>query len=244
MLILEGPQGGDKSSAVEALAGEWFSDSNLGDLGSKTAPMKLRGVWIQEIAELTALNRAETNELKEFMSQKVDRYRLPWGRSEDDFPRRCIFIGTVNPNGKAYLADLTGNRRFWPVECGRIDLAALTRDRDQLWAEAAIMESRGDPIRLDPSLYGAAKAEQDERLADDPWVEILADYLDGQHSGGKGRVLSMTLLSDALELPIEKRTPAATKKLKAAMALIPAWKYKASLRADGVRSAGYEYAGA
>ena len=201
----------------------------------------MRGVWLQEIAELTALTRAEVDELKEFMSQQVDRYRPPYAKCEEDFLRRCIFIGTVNPGGGAYLADLTGNRRFWPVACGVIDLEALVRDRDQLWAEAAMMESRGDSIRLDSSLYEAAKAEQSARLADDPWVEILADYLSGQLDNRKTRFTSVKLLSEALELPIEKQTQTTMKKLKGAMALIPNWKYKPTLRADGLRTAGYEY---
>lgn len=187
ILILEGEQGAGKSTAVRILGGEWFGDSNLGDLKSKSAPMKLRGVWMQEIAELTALNRAETNELKEFTSQQIDRYRLPYAKSEDDFPRRCIFIGTVNPGGGAYLVDLTGNRRFWPVACGEIDVEGLARDRDQLWAEAATMEAEGDVIRLDPSLYGAAKKEQEARLADDPWREILMNYLDDVSPPSKER---------------------------------------------------------
>jgi hypothetical protein len=97
---------------------------------------------------------------------------------------------------------------------------------------------------VDPSLYGVAKAEQDARLADDPWVEILADYLGRKRAQTETRVLSMTLLSDALELPIEKQTQAAMKKLKGAMAFIPTWEYKTTTRVDGVRSAGYEYIGA
>ncbi|HEY2034346.1 MAG TPA: virulence-associated E family protein [Rhizomicrobium sp.] len=246
MLTLEGPQGGNKSSAVGVLGGEWYSDAKLGDLANtQKVGMKLSGTWIHEFGELVGLTKAEVEEVKAFLSTLRDRYKQPYGRSEDYYPRRCIFIGTVNPGGGAYLTDLTGNRRFWPVVCGEIDLAALERDRDQLWAEAATMESRGDSIRLDPSLYAAAKTEQDARLADDPWVERLADYLEGQRANGKTRVLSMTLLSDedALNLHPDKQTQAATKKLKAAMALIPTWEYKASVRADGVKSAGYEYVG-
>lgn len=258
ILILEGDQGAGKSTALRILGGEWFGDSNLGDLKNKSAPMKLRGIWIHEIAELTALNRAETNELKEFTSQQIDRYRLPYAKSEDDFPRRCIFIGTVNPGGGAYLVDLTGNRRFWPVACGEIgkikaddpsqpkpaiDLEALARDRDQLWAEAATMESRGDSIRLDPSLYKAAKAEQDARLADDPWRDILIDHLDEVKPTKEKarRVTSNALLTVALQIPNDRLTQAHTKRLKSVMATIPSWQYKDSLRVDGTKTAGYQY---
>lgn len=245
LMVLEGSQGGGKSTAVGILGGEFYSDAKLGDLeNTQRVGMKLRGTWIHEFGELKGLTKAEVEDVKDFLSKLADRYKQPYGRSEDDYPRRCIFIGTVNPGGGAYLTDLTGNRRFWPVMCGEIDVEALARDRDQLWAEAAMMETRGDAIRLDPSLYGVAKAEQDARLADEPWVAILENYLDDKRRQGETRVLSMTLLSTALELPFERQTQAAMKKLKSAMALIPTWEYKASLRADGVRSAGYEYIGA
>jgi hypothetical protein len=57
-LILEGPQGIRKSSALMALAAPWFTD-RLSDPSSKDAAMETRGVWIIEIAELDTMGRAE-----------------------------------------------------------------------------------------------------------------------------------------------------------------------------------------
>ena len=49
MLILEGPQGAKKSSALKMLAGaEWFTDE-LAEIGSKDAAQQMRGIWIIEI---------------------------------------------------------------------------------------------------------------------------------------------------------------------------------------------------
>ena len=117
MLILEGPQGGKKSSALKTLAGaEWFTDE-LAEIGSKDAAQQMRGIWIIEIAELDAISRAEVSRIKAFLTRTTDRYRPPYERYVVEVPRQCVFAGSVNP--ETYLRDETGNRRFWPVRCGK-----------------------------------------------------------------------------------------------------------------------------
>lgn len=59
----------------------------------------------------------------------------------------------------------------------RFDLEGLKRDRDQLWAEAAAREARGDSIRLPESLWPAAAAEQQARVVENPFVLILESVL-------------------------------------------------------------------
>ena len=137
MLILEGPQGREEVDRARrcwpATAGSPTSSPRS---ARKDAAQQMRGVWIIEIAELDAIGRAEVSRIKAFLSRTVDRYRPPYDRYVVDVPRQCVFAGSVNPD--TYLRDETGNRRFWPVRCGRIDLDALRRDRDQLWAEAVV----------------------------------------------------------------------------------------------------------
>jgi predicted P-loop ATPase len=72
---------------------------------------------------------------------------------------------------------LTGNRRFWPVKVGQIDLKAFRRDLDQLWAEAAAREAQGETILLDESLWPVAAKEQAARELVNPFEEVLADKL-------------------------------------------------------------------
>jgi predicted P-loop ATPase len=178
-LILEGPQGIRKSSALMALAAPWFTD-RLSDLSSKDAAMETRGVWIIEIAELDTMGRAEVSTVKAFMSRTQDRFRPPYGKRLVDLPRQCVFAGSVNPEG-GYLKDPTGGRRFWPVVCSTIDLEALQRDRDQLWAEARDRFRRSEPWWLESrELDALAAEEQAERYQGDAWDEPIQAYLENE----------------------------------------------------------------
>jgi predicted P-loop ATPase len=178
MLVWEQPaQGTDKSSALALLAvkEEWFTDDLPLNVESKRVIETLRGRWIVEAAELSGMRKADVEHLKAMLSRRVDRARMAWGRLPIEAPRQCIVTGTTNKS--EYLRDTTGNRRFWPVLIVRFDLNALGRDRDQLWAEAASREAKGESIRLARELWPEAEKEQRQRLADDPFVAVLANHL-------------------------------------------------------------------
>ena len=158
------------------LAGaDWFTDE-LAEIGSKGAAQQMRGIWIIEIAELDAISRAEVSRIKAFLSRTTDRYRPPYERYIVEVPRQCVFAGSVNPD--TYLRDETGNRRFWPIRCGSINLDALSRDRDQLWAEAVARYRAGTIWWLDdPELVVSAKVEQDKRYHADAWDARIDRWL-------------------------------------------------------------------
>ena len=188
VLILEGPQGILKSSALQALADPWFTD-RISNLGGKDAAMEIAGMWLVEMAELDALIRAVLSATKSFVTRRHDRFRPPYGKHVVDRPRQCVFAGTINPIG-GYLKDPTGGRRFWPVSCGVIDLEALVRDRDQLWAEAFVRFRAGAPWWFEtPELQALAAAEQDARFEVDAWTEKLSQWLVGRHDVSVGEVL-------------------------------------------------------
>lgn len=175
-LILEGPQGLKKSTALKTIAEPWFSDE-IAELGSKDAAMQTRGVWVIEIAELESMNRSEVGKVKAFMSRATDRFRPPYGKRLVESPRQCVFAGSVNH--AAYLRDETGGRRFWPVACTNIQIDELKRDRDQLWAEAVSQYRAGVPWWLDTrALNRAAEQEQSDRYEGDPWDELIAPWLE------------------------------------------------------------------
>ncbi len=173
MLVLEGAQGKGKTSAVRALAGDWFLP-RLPDLRDKDSMQVLLGHWICEIGELDAIKGRAATQVKDYISATVDVYRPSYGRATIRRPRQIVFIGTTNDD--AYLTDATGARRFWPVTVGRIDLQALKDDRDQLWAEAAHRYHADEPWHPRQELRAAIVGEQDDRSEGDPWEERIAAW--------------------------------------------------------------------
>lgn len=173
MVVLESEQGKNKSTALAALAvhPDWFSDDLPLNADSKRIIEALNGRWFVEAAELNGMRKADVEHLKSFLSRQVDRARMSYGRVVTERPRQCVVVGTTNES--QYLQDLSGNRRFWPVKVKNFDLDALRRDRDQIWAEAAVLEAEGAAIRLDPELWPDARQEQMARTVQDPYVDIL-----------------------------------------------------------------------
>jgi len=180
LLVLESGQGTQKSTAVSTLSPEeaWFSDDFPLGAEAKVVVENTASKWIIEASELYGSAR-DVDRLKAMLSRRVDGpVRMAYARLPVEVPRQWIAIGTTN-NRSGYLKDATGARRFWPVHVGQFDLEALRRDRDQLWAEAAYREQQGESIRLDPKLYAAAAAEQEQRRLADPWEELLEPFLEG-----------------------------------------------------------------
>ncbi len=184
VLILEGNQGVGKSTALRNLVGdEWFTDAKI-NVQDKDAVMTIKAKWLIELGELSALRSADVEDLKAFISRTSDRIRVPYGRRAEEFPRQCVFIGSTNRD--EYLKDPTGNRRYWPVKVGACDFESVTRDRDQLLAEAKFLyESCGEVLYLEESeMTTAAIKEQEKRNEHDPWDDLFEKWL-----GGKGAKL-------------------------------------------------------
>ncbi len=192
MLVLHSAQGAFKSTALQALCPnpDWFSDDLPLGTDTKVAMERLAGRWIVEAAELKGMRRGEVEHIKSFLSRQVDRARLAYGRIASEAPRQCIIVGTTN--SERFLKDTTGNRRFWPVKVGWFDVPSLRRERDQLWAEADHREAAGESIRLDPSLYEAARDAQEEHRVEDPFVVELQRVL--------GNLEGKLLAADAWEI--------------------------------------------
>lgn len=176
VLVLEGAQGIKKTSVFEQLAtfgGESYFLEFSGDVMAKDSMMLMQGKVIVEMAELASVRKSQVEDMKAFVSRRVDEYRPPYGRSVLKRPRMFVLGGGTNKTTD-YLEDPTGARRIWPVRCGdNIDLDALTVDCGQLWAEAVAAYKSGVRIWLEGDEIVKAREEQSERQQYDGWQEKI-----------------------------------------------------------------------
>lgn len=200
VLVLEGKQGIRKSTALAVLGGPWHAES-ITDAGSKDSLMILRGKWMVEFSEFDALGRVETSRIKQHISASNDVYRPTYGRRTITVQRQNVFAASVNP--EKYLRDETGARRFWPVRCGKeINIDALQRDRDQLWAEAIDLYRQGEQTWATLEMTYLTEA-QEERYLEDPWEESIMEF-----TYGKREVLISSVLLDCLRIDLGKQSQA------------------------------------
>jgi putative DNA primase/helicase len=183
-LILESPhQGKRKSSALRALVPDpsWFGETPI-EIGNKDSYQALRGKWIYALDELDSTRRAETTRVKGFLTQRIDTYRPSFGRRTYDFPRQTVFCGSTNE--EHYLADRTGNRRYWPLRVKRTDTDAIERDRDQLWAEAVHLYKQKESWWDDNERFRQlCEAEQAEREQPDDWFPVIRKWVRSYDNG-------------------------------------------------------------
>lgn len=230
VLILEGPQGAGKSTALKALFDPWFTDAAF-EIGTTDGYQIIRGMWGVELAELDSFNRAESSRSKSFFSREVDRYRNPYGRKPVNVPRQCVFVGSVNH--ATYLKDDSGNRRYMPVRVGYIDIEELANDRDQLWAEALRAYLDDVPWWVRASETALFTEQQDQRYIGDAFEDRIREWLyEDKDALVLKQVRTADILGRALGLEMAKWTPAEQQRIGRIMARIGWPRRKAGGRDD------------
>jgi len=204
--VLMGPQGCGKSTFWRNLGGQYFSDA-LRDINSKDDLMVLHRSWIMEWAELDHLTgRRHAGQVKAFLSQQTDTFRVPYGRTTDAFPRRCVIVGSTNHD--TFLADETGNRRFHVIPVAvesMIPVDGLMLERDAIWSAAVAAYKAGEPNHLPHGMAAAVDAENRAYLVDSPWKAPIQAWLAAPLNSTKTITTAM-LLSDAIHKPVERQT--------------------------------------
>ena len=145
----------------------------------KTASEKLQGYWILEIAEMNGIKKVDVETVKSFISRTDDKFRQAYGTVVESHPRTNIIVGSSNSDS-GFLRDITGNRRFWPVNVsgeGKHHPWEL-ESVDQVWAEAIVRYHEGEELYLKGSVAAEAYIRQQEAMESDDREGIVEEYLE------------------------------------------------------------------
>ena len=174
VLVIEGPQGAKKSMSLGILGGDWHVETTM-STDTKDFFMQFQGKAIIEFSEGETLSRTEVKKMKAIITTQSDKFRPPWGRVSQDFPRRCVFAMTTNQ--EEYLKDETGNRRWLPIKVllPQANVTWLEENRNQLFAEAyERVITNKETIYEFPELE--TMTEQEKRQIQDPNTDNVVEW--------------------------------------------------------------------
>lgn len=173
MTVTIGEQGKGKSSLLYDLGKQWFSDT-LDSVVGKDAYIQIQGAWLVEIAELSAVKKAEVEAVKKFLTKQKDRFRPPFGKHNIEVLRQTVFFGSTNEH--TFLIDKTGNRRFWPlVVTKKYEPGSI--NPDQIWAEAVWRYEQGEKLYLTPELESMAAQQQSDHTEADERSGVIEEFI-------------------------------------------------------------------
>lgn len=177
--VLVGEQGVGKSYGIEALvpSEEFYCTISL-NAADDDLSRRMRGCLVGGIEELRGLGTRDGEAIKSFLTQRFEKWVPKFKEMAVTYPRRLVFIGSTNQHD--FLSDETGNRRWLPLEVGvsgPVLRDEIVRDRDQLWAEAAVLFKEHGIIWQEAECLAAG--EHERFVAVDPWQAVIAQWLEG-----------------------------------------------------------------
>jgi putative DNA primase/helicase len=181
VLVFQGRQYLGKTQWFKRLAPthlKVIADGQMLKPDDKDSVKQVVSKWLVELGELDAtFRRADIAQLKAFITRDSDTIRQPYAREESHFARRTVFFASVNQT--EFLADSTGNRRYWTIECEEIN-HAHTIDMQQLWAEFYQLYLKGESWMLDAQEMQLLNEHNSNFEVRDPITERLASRLNWQ----------------------------------------------------------------
>lgn len=201
VLTLQGPQSIGKTAWVSALLPPGLLrdsyiklDHHL-DPSNKDSLISAICHWIVEIGELDSSFRKDIARLKGFITATSDKVRVPYGRRASEFPRRTVFVATVNTD--QFLVDETGNSRWWTISVKFLDYQHKI-DMQQLWAQVAhILEHEEAPWWLNEHEEALLESYNRQFMRSSVVADLLAARLDWEAPLDQHRAKSAT---DVLKL--------------------------------------------
>lgn len=204
VLVFQGEQSLGKTAWFRALLPDTMRDLLKVDAhidpDSKDSIISAVSHWLVELGELDGtMRKADIARLKGFISQDVDQFRRPYARTEAKYQRRTVFFASVNP--EQFLADDTGNVRWWTVPVSKID-HEHSIDVQQLWAEAFSWFSAGERWWLDRD----EEAQLNESNRNYEKANPIEELLLSKYDLNKPRLRRLTATEILIELGYERPT--------------------------------------
>jgi predicted P-loop ATPase len=187
VIVLSGGQGIGKTTFMLNIVPQGLKDycySGTINPNNKDTLIQLSECMLINLDELENLNRSELNAMKEIITKASIRIRRPYGFTSETLPRRASFAGSVN--GKEFLNDTTGNRRFLCFEVISIDY--LTKvPLELVYAQALHLFNSGfrywfnpsevDGVNKNNEQFRCLSVEEEMLLLNfEPCIESLADW--------------------------------------------------------------------
>ncbi|GAA5189507.1 VapE domain-containing protein [Ferrimonas gelatinilytica] len=180
VLVLQGKQGVGKTRWLQQMGGGMVNDYVASGLtlnpSNRDSVMTATANWMVELGELDGtFAKSELAHLKAFLTAGQDRFRRPYAKADNCYPRRTTFFASVND--PHFLADPTGNRRFWclSVRCCHV----VELDWQQVWAQvlSLLLDQQADGIAHPWRLSAEEQAELTERNAKYMLTDTVQDAL-------------------------------------------------------------------
>ena len=198
MVVCVGDQGCGKSTGIAAMAPhyQYFAELSFTDNDADLA-RKIKGVLVAEFSEMNGLRTKAIEAIKAAVTRQHDKWVPKYQELPEVYARRAVFWGTSND--EELLEDGTGHRRWLPFKVGKVDVAAITRDRDQLWAEAR------ERFKADGVIFGeaqklAANEHENFRVVDDMETDVVrwlavVDEVDGSTPAERNQIRTYDVIA-------------------------------------------------
>ncbi len=139
MLVLTGDQGKFKTTWLDNLCPKtlksYLFTGKLNLESKDTLTLLAEYLFVNIDDQLKQLHKKDENDLKNLITAPNVKYRRPYDPIITEYPHLCSFMGSIN--GKDFLNDPTGSRRFLPFEILELDINAAQKiDMDKVWAQA------------------------------------------------------------------------------------------------------------
>ncbi len=205
-LVLVGSQGLKKGFLIEELVPihmrQYIKTDGNFDPRNKDSVISIAQYFILHLDDmLKRLNTRDYNEIKNAITRPDIKVRKSYGKLEEVLPHRASFIATVND--KQFITDLTGARRFFPLELAAIDWEAFKQiDIDKLWSEARYLYENGYKYWVNPNEERQLESYKEQftvTMTEQGLIEhYFEPYNENKHSLSQRELMTTTMVLEKL----------------------------------------------